>query len=138
MDLADLRYLKKYNDQYNYVLNVRHIFKLCLERTTEGQDSHFNYCSCQIFIQNRKPINQQSDKATEFVNATVQGYLKYQGVNFHTTHNPDINTTIMERCNRTLKRKMYKYFTKKCTNIIRHGQTFDKLQLGPFHSMCVS
>ena len=73
MGLADLRCLTKYNDQYNYVLNVRHIFTLCLERTTEVQDSHFNYCSCKIFIQNRKPITQQSDKATEFVMHQFKG-----------------------------------------------------------------
>lgn len=38
MDRADLRYLSKYNDQYNYALNVRHIFTLCLERTTDVQE----------------------------------------------------------------------------------------------------
>lgn len=54
----------------------------------------------------------QSEKGTEFVNATVQQYLKQQGVNFHTTHNLDINGAITERFNRSLKTKMYKYFTK--------------------------
>jgi hypothetical protein len=41
--------------------------------------------------------------------------LKRQGVRFHTTHNPDINDAIVERFNRTLKTKMYKYFTKNNT-----------------------
>ena len=65
------------------------------------------------FFQNRKPITMQTDKGTEFVNSTVQQYLKRQGVSFHTTHNPDIKGAIIERFNRTLKTRMYKYFAKK-------------------------
>ena len=59
-----------------------------------------------ILFQNRKPIAIQSDKDTEFVNATVQQYLKRQGVDFHTTHNPDIKGAVIERFNRTLKTKV--------------------------------
>jgi len=46
-------------------------------------------------FQDRKPITIQSDKSTEFVNAIVQQYLKRQGVNFHTTHNPDIKGAVI-------------------------------------------
>jgi len=44
----------------------------------------------KTIFQNRKPITIQSHKGTEFVNAIVQQYLKRQGIDFHTTHNPDI------------------------------------------------
>jgi hypothetical protein len=50
-------------------------------------------------FQNRKGITIQSDKDTEFVNVTVQQYLKRQGVNFHMTHNPDIKGAVIERFN---------------------------------------
>jgi transposase InsO family protein len=50
-------------------------------------------------FQDRKPITIQSDKGTEFVNVTVQQYLKRQGVNFHTNHNPDIKGAVIERFN---------------------------------------
>jgi transposase InsO family protein len=66
-------------------------------------------------FENRKPITIQSYKGTGFVNATVQQYLKRQGVDFHTTHNPDINGAVIERFNRTLKTKMFKYLTKNNT-----------------------
>jgi len=59
-------------------------------------------------FQNRNPITIQSDKGTEFINATVQKYLKRQGVDIHTTHNPDIKGAVVERFNPTLKMKMYK------------------------------
>ena len=67
------------------------------------------------FFRNRKPITIQSHKGTEFVNATVQQYLERQGVDFHTTHNPDIKGAVIERFNRTLKTKIYKYVTKNNT-----------------------
>jgi hypothetical protein len=57
----------------------------------------------------------QSDKGTEFVNATVQQYLKRHVVDFHTTHNLDMKGGVIERFNRTVKTKMYKYFTMNNT-----------------------
>jgi len=36
-------------------------------------------------------------------------------VSFYTTHNPDIKGAIIERFNRILKTRMYKYFTKNDT-----------------------
>jgi hypothetical protein len=43
-----------------------------------------------------KPITIQSDKGTEFVNATVQQYLNRQGVSFHTPRNSDIRGAVIE------------------------------------------
>ena len=63
----------------------------------------------------------QSDKGIKFVNATVQQYLKRQGVSFHTTHNPDIKGAVIERFNKSLKSRMYKYFTNApCRFSYRH------------------
>jgi len=62
-------------------------------------------------FENRKPIKILWDKGTEFVNSTVQKYLKYQWVNFQTTRNADIYSTITEWFNWTLKTIMYKYLT---------------------------
>jgi len=41
--------------------------------------------------------------------------LKCQGVDFHTTHNTDTKGAAIELRNRTLKTKIYKYFTKNNT-----------------------
>jgi transposase InsO family protein len=67
-------------------------------------------------FQNRKPVTIQSNKGTQFLNATVQQYLKSQRADFRTTHNLDIKGAVIERFNRTLKTKMYKYFTKNNTH----------------------
>ena len=82
----------------------------------------------KTLFQNGKPITIQSDNGTEFVNRTVQPYLKRQGESFHTTHNPDIKGPIFERVNRTLKTKMCKYFTKN--NTYRYLDVINKLLAG--------
>jgi hypothetical protein len=66
-------------------------------------------------FQVRKPNTIQPDKGTEFFTTDVQPYLKREGVDFQTTHNPDIKSAVIERFNRTLKTRMYKYFTKFST-----------------------
>ena len=64
----------------------------------------------------RKPRKLQSDKGTEFTNATVQNYLKSKGIHFFTTENAETKAQIIERFWRTLKGKMFKYFTAKGTD----------------------
>ena len=72
-------------------------------------EGHLITRALKFLFRDRKPISIQSDKGTEFVNATVQQYLKHKVLNFHTIHNPDIKGAIIERFNRTLK--------KRCINI---------------------
>jgi cyclopropane fatty-acyl-phospholipid synthase-like methyltransferase len=60
---------------------------------------------------------------------------KRQGVSFRTIHNPDIEGAIVERFNRTLKTKMFKYFSKNNTN--RYLDVINKLLTSynnPLHS----
>ena len=57
----------------------------------------------------------QSDKGTEFLNSTFQSMLKRRGIKFYTSENEDLKASVVERFNRTLKSKMYRYFTHKNT-----------------------
>ena len=57
----------------------------------------------------------QSDKGTEFINSTFQSMLRRQNIKFYTSENEDIKAAVVERFNRTLKTKMYRYFTAKNT-----------------------
>jgi transposase InsO family protein len=99
-----------------------------LEYSAKGQDGYLNYNGFEDFIQDRIPITIKSDKGTEFVNATVQRYLKQQGVQFHTTHNPAIKGAVIERFIRTLNSKMYRYFTRK--NTYRYLDVINKFLTG--------
>jgi hypothetical protein len=62
----------------------------------------------------RKPAMVQSDKGTEFLNLTFRSMLKrydVKFVKFYTSENEGIKAAVVERFNRTLKSKMYRYFT---------------------------
>jgi len=126
MDLADLSSLSRYNDKHKYLLNIIDVFsRYAWSVPLKDKTGTSITTSLKSLFQNRKPITIQTDKGTEFVNKTVQQYLKRQGVTFHTTHNPDIKAAIIERFNRTLKTKMYKYFTKN--NTYRYLDVINKL-----------
>jgi Chromo (CHRromatin Organisation MOdifier) domain len=63
----------------------------------------------------RHPAHLQTDKGTEFLNKKFQSMLKSNAIRFYTTENSDIKASVVERFNRTLKTKMWKYFTYKNT-----------------------
>jgi hypothetical protein len=56
-------------------------------------------------------------KGTEFTNRVFQKFLKEHDVHFFTTYNEETKASIVERFNRTLKTKMWKYFTHRETLI---------------------
>ena len=122
MVLAVISSLSRY-DKQKYLLNgidifSRYAWKVPLKDKTSTSITG-------ALFQNRKPITIQSDKGTEFVNAIVQQYLKRQGLDFHTTLNPDIKCAIFERFNGTLNTKIYKYVTKNKT--YRYVDVINKL-----------
>jgi len=50
-----------------------------------------------------------------FVNAQFKKLLEEEGIEFFTSQNDDIKCAIIERFNRTLKGRMYRYFTENKT-----------------------
>ena len=62
-----------------------------------------------ILSEGRKPEKLRTDKGTEFVNESFQQYLKKKGIQFYTTNNKP-KESVVERVNRTLKSKLYRYF----------------------------
>jgi len=62
-----------------------------------------------------KPNMVQSDKGTEFLNSTFQSMLKRYGLQFYTSEKEDLKAAVVQRFNRTLKTKMFRYFTFKNT-----------------------
>ena len=124
-NLADLSFLSKYN-KYNYLFNVIDIFSRNAWSVPVKDKTGTSITSALKYLfQNRKPITIKSDKGTEFLFATVQQYLKRHGVNFNTTHDPDMKGAVIERFNKSLKFMMFKYFTKN--NTYRYLDVIDKL-----------
>ena len=69
----------------------------------------------KIFKTGQIPLRLQTDKGTEFKNRQLQTFLKKHNVHFFVSHNDDIKASIVERFNRTLKERMWRYFTKHNT-----------------------
>ena len=51
------------------------------------------------------------DKGKKFVNRKFKSFLKDHRVQFFSTENDDIKASVVERFNRTLNSKMWRYFT---------------------------
>ena len=63
-----------------------------------------------IVKQGRKPQKLQTDPGKEFYNKTFQAWLTAQDIHHFSTHG-DAKASIAERFIRTLKSKLYRYFT---------------------------
>lgn len=117
-DLSDMSTYSEYNDGYKYILCVIDVFsKYAFARAMKKKDSTTVIkCFESIFTEaNSTPRHIQSDKGTEFVSKVARDYFKSKNINYYTTNNPDIKASIVERFQRTLKMKMWRYFTHKNT-----------------------
>ena len=99
----------------NYILTVIDVFSKyawfsLLEKTGNEITQAF-----QKIFKGRKPERLQTDKGTEFINKQTQELFKKHNVHWFATEN-ETKAQIVERFNRTLKERMYKYFTAKKTN----------------------
>ena len=119
-DLIDLQKLKKENAGHVFLLTCidvlsKHAWVVPLKDKTGAT---LVRAFQQIFSEGRKPLKLQTDKGTEFKNRVVQKFLRDTNVDFFTTENDDIKAAVVERFNRTLKERMWRYFTK--TNSTRY------------------
>ena len=112
-DLIDLRTLKKANDGYCYLLTCIDVFSKfawCVPLKDKSGKSLVGAFK-DIFRKTPPPRKLQTDKGTEFKNRDFQQFLKENKIRFFTTENEDIKASVVERFNRTLKEKMWRYFT---------------------------
>ena len=66
----------------------------------------------EIFTsEKRTPFAIQTDKGKEFVNTTVSNYLQQRNIKHYTSENNDIKASLVERLQRTIKERLYRYFT---------------------------
>lgn len=119
MDLADLTSLQSYNDGNKFLLVVIDVLSKYLWVEPLINKSGNTVCQAleKIFLTSgRRPVVLQSDKGKEFLNKNVQKLLDQVKIHFRVARNPDIKAAIVERVNRTLKERIYRYFTYKKTH----------------------
>lgn len=115
-DLVDMQAFVKENKGFKYLLTVIDIFSkfawVVPLKTKKGSEVKEAF---QTIFRQRIPVKLQTDQGREFVNEDVKKYLKSKNVHFFTSLNRDIKCAVVERFNRTLRARMFKYFTSKGT-----------------------
>lgn len=114
-DLCDMRTLSQYNDGYNYILTVIDVFSKfawAIPLKSKHKENVKIAFEC-IFAGGRKPYNIQTDKGKEFINKEMVAFFKQNGINYYTTRNPDVKAAVIERFNRTLKQRMFRFLNFK-------------------------
>ena len=128
-DLVDMTHLAEENQGFNYILTVidlfsRYAFAIPLRRKTARMVIN---AFKRIFTQ-RKPEKIQTDKGLEFNNRFFKKFLAEQGILYFTSHDEGQKCGIIERFNRTLKTRMFRYFT--ANNTQRYLDVLSKLVEG--------
>jgi len=116
IDLVDLSSLSTFNDGNRYLLTCIDVFSKRAWAIPVKTKSARDVTDAFEQILSERTCNMvQSDKGTEFLNSTFQGMLRRRGIHFYTSENEDLKASVVERFNRTLKTKMFRYFTHAST-----------------------
>ena len=115
IDLVDVSRLKEYNDGYTFLLVSIDTFSkyvwIQLLKKKSGKATAFTDI---VSDDERTPKNLCYDQGTEFTNRQFQQLLKSMNINGCEAIN-DTKAALVERVNRTLKNKMYRYFRAENT-----------------------
>ena len=131
-DLCDLSSLSPYNDGSTFLLTCIDCFsKFAWVEPLFQKTGAEILRALKRIMSERKPKRLQTDKGTEFTNINVQKFLRENEVEFFVTES-ERKASIVERFNRTLKTRMYKYFTAR--NTYRYIDALQDLVLGYNHS----
>ena len=134
-DLADMSSLAKDNDGYRYLLTVIDCFsKYAWAIPLKTKSGASLLAALKLLLKNshpRKPNRLQTDKGKEFLNKPVQDYLKDNAIH-HIASESDQKAAMVERFNRTLKTRMWRYFT--ANNTYRYIDVLEELLTGYNHA----
>ena len=110
-DLVDVHGLAPYNNNFKFLLTVidtlsKYAFAVPIKnKTGESIVKAFT----QIF-KARQPRKLRTDSGKEFLNRPFQQFLKSRDILFFTSKN-ETKSAVVERFNRTLRARMWRYFT---------------------------
>ena len=118
VDLAIFKNISQYNGGAQYLMFVIDVFskhgwvRVLKKKTGKEVNEAFQ----SIFKSSgRKPLNIQSDKGTEFTSLLSRDFFKKHSINYYTTRNPDTKASVVERFLKTIKSRLWRYFTHKNT-----------------------
>jgi transposase InsO family protein len=123
-ELIDVQGLAKQNDGVKYLLTVIDVFLKFLRivplKSKTGKDVTLAFQSIlrdprYLKPLRRRPLLLRTDKGKEFLNKSFQDMLKREEIEFQICRKADIKCSVVERTHRTIRDKLYRYFTYKNT-----------------------
>ena len=118
LDLMDMQALASHNDGFRYVVTAIDVFsRYAWAAPIKNKSGAAVTEAFQKMTDTgeRQLRTVQTDKGKEFLNKIFQDHLKSEGIEFFTGENDDIKASLVERLNRSLKEKLWRYFTHKRT-----------------------
>lgn len=114
-DLIDVRNISSFNNGYNYLLAVIDVLSkyAWIEPVSDKSCTTIRDAFKKILARGngRIPHTLQTDRGKEFVGSPFQAFLQKNNISFRVVRNPDVKAAIVERFNRTIKEKIWRYFT---------------------------
>lgn len=111
-DLVDMQAWSRLNDNVRYLLviidvfsKVAQVFTLLNKSAVEIEKAFVKAIAIDT------PANLMTDEGTEFVNVRLKTFYKKHNINFFVARNKEIKASIVERLNRTIKGRLFKYMT---------------------------
>jgi len=115
-DLAEMIPYAKENDGYKYILTCIDIFsKYSWAIPLKNKTSDEVFRAFELIFKERAPSKMQTDLGKEFYNSKVQALFKKHNIHHFSTKS-NVKASVVERFNRTLKEKMWRYFSEVGTN----------------------
>jgi hypothetical protein len=116
IDLVDLKSMAALNDSFKYLMTCIDIFSkyawvIPIKNKTGVE---VEKALQKIFDQGRMPDKVHTDEGKEFLNKNVKNLLNKNNVELFVLRS-EMKASVVERFNRTLKEKMFRYFTEEDT-----------------------
>lgn len=130
-DLADFQSVSKYNDGYKYLLVAVDVLsrQLFVAPVRSKMSKHMKE-AFDIVLEKMpfEPKHIFTDKGMEFEAKEMHAYFKEKNILKYVTQSPDVKASIAERFMRTIKNRLYRYFTEEQT--LRWIEPIEKIAHG--------
>ena len=124
-DLCDVTNIAEYNDNYHFLLTCIDCFsRYAWVKPIKRKNGVEMASVLKEIFKEQKCKRLQTDKGKEYLNSHVRKVLKKYNIEFWTSQN-EVKAALIERFNRTLKTRMYKYFT--ANNTLRYVNVLQNL-----------
>ena len=115
-DIVEMIPFAKSNDGFKYLLTCIDVFsKYAFAIPMKNKTAEETVRVLEKIFKERKPQKLQTDKGKEFYNSKVQQLFNKYNIH-HFSTNSNFKASVVERFNRTLKEKMWRYFSQVGNN----------------------